>query len=413
MSGTPTGLRVAIIGGGPAGAHCAARLAGGGATVTLFEPRSSFEKACGGGIPARGFETYPFLDHPALPTKRVSRCLIVSPSGRRASIPLAEPFYVVSRADLHNFMLDRAAQSGVRLVRQRVVSFRRESLADRWQLRTSDSGTASHQDQGPYDFLVAADGAAGSSRRRLTGALPAADLSQGLGYYLPGIVEDQITLQYFEGLNGYLWVFPRLDHSSVGICGTLGARPAADLWALLDRFITDRYGAPLLQRARRYAALIPAAASEPGDSTVQGEGWALVGDTGRFVDPLTREGIFHAMQAADFLAAALLADRPADYAASWAAAGAEELAWAARRSSAFFDPRFIETLVDLCASSPTVARVMSDLIAGRQPYRTLKKKLLLSAPAVVWEVAKHRISRCRRSPRRRTGSSPFRLSRGS
>ena len=271
----------------------------------------------------------------------------------------------------------------------------------------------SHKEQGPYDFLVAADGAAGASRRRLTGSLPAAALSQGLGYYLPGIIEDRITLRYYEGLNGYLWVFPRLDHSSVGICGPLGARPAADLWALLDRFITDLYGAQLLQRACRYAALIPAAASAPGGSTVQGEGWALVGDTGRFVDPLTREGIFHAMQAADLLAEALLADRPADYAASWAAAGAEELAWAARRSRGFFDPRFIETLVGLCAASPSVARVMSDLIAGRQPYRTLKKKLLLSVPAVVWEVTKRRLTRCRRSLRRRSGSSPFRLSRGS
>src|SRR5438477_5325616 len=53
--------RVAVVGGGPGGAQCARRLAEGGVEVTLFEPRSGFEKACGGGIPARGIERFPFL----------------------------------------------------------------------------------------------------------------------------------------------------------------------------------------------------------------------------------------------------------------------------------------------------------------------------------------------------------------
>jgi flavin-dependent dehydrogenase len=268
-------------------------------------------------------------------------------------------------------------------------------------------------ERGPYDFLVAADGAAGASRRRLIGSLPAADLSQGIGYYLPGLVEDQITLRFYDGLAGYVWVFPRLDHSSAGICAPLGDRPAADLRSLLDRFITERYGADVLQSARRYAALIPGAAAEPGEATIQGDGWALVGDTGRFVDPLTREGIFHAMQAADLLAEALLADRPADYAGAWAREGGEELAWAARHAGGFFSRRFIEATVALCAASPSVARVMADLIAGRQPYRTLRRNLLLSIPAAVLEVTARSIARRRGPSDPLSGSSPFRLSRDS
>jgi geranylgeranyl reductase len=411
MSGRGPGRSIAIIGGGPAGAQCAARLAEGGAAVTVYEARSHFEKPCGGGIPDRGFELYPFLADPALPARRLSTCLILSPAGRRATIPLAQPLHVVNRADLHDFMLRRALRYGARLLRQRVVSFRRDQRG--WLLLAVGAAAAAPAEQGPYDFLVADDGAAGASRRRLIGALPAGELTQGIGYYLPGVVEDRITLRFYHGLSGYLWVFPRLDHSSVGICGPLGSPPAADLRSLLERFITERYGTASLQRARRYAALIPAAGSEPAGSTVQGDGWALVGDSGRFVDPLTREGIFHAMQAADRLADALLADRPADYAVSWGRTGGEELAWAARHADQFFAPRFIEMMIALCAASPSVAHVMSDLIAGRQSYRSLKRRLLLCLPAVARDVALRRFTRRRRAPRRLPGPSRFRLSRGS
>lgn len=408
-----TGQRVAIIGGGPAGAQCAARLATGGVSVTLYEARTSFEKACGGGIPDRGLELYPFLDDPALPARRLSICLLISPSGRHATVPLARPLHVVNRADLHDFMLRRAEQCGTRVVRRRVVTFQRHPGTAGWLLRLAGDGDAAAMEEGPYDFLVAADGAAGASRRRLVGTLPAGELTQGIGYYLPGVVEDRITLRFYNRLNGYLWSFPRLDHASVGICGPLGSRPVAELWSLVDRFIREHYGDDQLRRGQRYAALIPAAAPEPAETTLQGDGWALIGDSGRFVDPLTREGIFHAMQAADHLADALLDGRPGDYAAAWCGAGGAELAWAARHADRFFDPRFIEIMIALCAASPRVAEVMSDLIAGRQPYRSLKRTLLCGLPTIVTEAGRHLLTRRVGSPPRRPRPSPIRLSRDS
>src|SRR2546428_381205 len=73
--------RVAVIGGGPGGAQCARRLAEGGVDVTVFEPRVRFEKACGGGIPARGLERYPFLIEAGLAGGGGRACLGAAPRG--------------------------------------------------------------------------------------------------------------------------------------------------------------------------------------------------------------------------------------------------------------------------------------------------------------------------------------------
>jgi len=388
--------RVAVVGGGPGGAQCARRLAESAVEVTVFEPRDRFEKACGGGIPVRGMERFPFLYDASLRGKRIEECLLVSPSGREARLPLADPLFVFSRADLHTFMLARALEAGVRLARTRVVGFRRER-AGAWTVQAAAAGEI--VDHGPFDFLVAADGAAGASRRRLLGTERGAAPSQGIGYYLPEVSEGFITLKYFAGLHGYLWVFPRPDHSSAGICATLGALPAAELRRLMDDFLRDRYPPEALAGASTYAALIPSAPRAPGVEPLAGPGWGLVGDAAHLVDPLTREGIYYAILSGDLLAAALCAGRLEAYAEAWGREGASELAWAALHGDGFFDTRFVERMVRLSAASPVVARVLSDLIAGRQPYRSLKRRLLVNAPRVVAHLARRALEAPLRAPR--------------
>jgi flavin-dependent dehydrogenase len=379
---------VAVIGGGPGGAQSAWRLAEAGIRVSVFEPRRGFEKPCGGGIPARGLDAYPFLLDPRLPSRVLHLCHLVSPEGAQVSIPLGEPLRVFSRADLHDYMLERAASAGAEIVRAKVLSFSGTGDLPGWWRVVAADAAGGRREHGPFDFLIAADGAAGAARRRLAGGPPASALTQAIGYYLPGIVEDAITLKFYAGLEGYLWVFPRGDHASAGICGPLGERPAARLRSLMDAFLAERYGWDVLKQAQRYAALIPAAPSDPRVARLQGDGWALVGDTGGSVDPLTREGIYFAMLSADLLAAALVAERPRAYTVSWRRVMGREFAWAARHAAGFFDPRFIERLVSLCARSPRTAAILSDLLCGRQRYRSLKLRLLANSPTIAWQAAR-------------------------
>ena len=387
--------RVAVIGGGPAGAHCARRLGEGGVQVTLFEHRTRFEKPCGGGIPGRGLTRYPFLDDARLPARLLRQCTLIAPSGRECNITLAEPLYILRRGDLHERLLARARESGVTVRQERVTRSRATTQTPgagrpAWTLDTIDADGRG-ETRGPFDFLVAADGAAGGTWRRLGVAHPPDRPSQGIGYYLPGLPEERVVLRFHAALRGYLWVFPRLDHASVGICAPLGDRPARELRSLVDSFLTERYGGGWRNGAVCYAALIPDAPVQSMAGRLQGDAWAVIGDAANTVDPLTREGIYYALVSADLLADALLSGRPDDYAVQWTDRIGREFSRAARHAGGFYGARFLERLVALCADSQAIRQVMSDLIAGRQPYVGLRRRLLRAAPAVAWDLVAGRL----------------------
>ena len=53
--------RVAILGGGPAGAFAAEKLASAGLGVVLMDEKLAWEKPCGGGLTFKAYRDYPFL----------------------------------------------------------------------------------------------------------------------------------------------------------------------------------------------------------------------------------------------------------------------------------------------------------------------------------------------------------------
>jgi flavin-dependent dehydrogenase len=123
--------------------------------------------------------------------------------------------------------------------------------------------------------------------------------------------------------------------------------------------------------------------------TVAGERWLTLGDAAGLVDPITREGIYFALQsgllAADALAHA--ADAAREYAAHVRAAIVDELLRAARFKAGFFQPRFTRLLVDALQHSAAIRAVMADLVAGEQSYADLKWRLVKTLELrVAWRV---------------------------
>jgi superfamily I DNA/RNA helicase len=68
---------------------------------------------------------------------------------------------------------------------------------------------------------------------------------------------------------------------------------------------------------------------------------------------------------------------------------AAELSRAARLKARFFQRRFTRLLVAALQDSAAIRSVMADLIAGEQPYRTLKWRLLKTLElGLAWKAAR-------------------------
>src|SRR5262249_30446986 len=152
----------------------------------------------------------------------IRRFRMIAGDGRAAELELRRPIHIFARRTLDDFLRARAETAGARFVAARAIAF--EQVARGWQVRTSRS---SHG----VEFLVGADGAASTVRRALSGPYRTSDLSLALGFYVPGIHHQDTVVAHFQepGFEGYLWTFPRVDHTSVGILRLLERASAADL----------------------------------------------------------------------------------------------------------------------------------------------------------------------------------------
>jgi len=311
-------MRIGIVGAGPTGCHLAHRLGGLGHQILLFDPRAPYEKPCGGGLgPLIGRRlpevmALPFARH--YPSRLV---LCASDGGRTEWTFDRPPWAIVSREEFGRALLERALGNGqVRLVRQRVVDLDRSGEV--WQVRTGSGELF------PVDYLVGADGARSTVRRRLVGPIPRQHLALGLGYWVQG-APDAMVFQTFSDVEGYLWSFPRTDHASVGLGCRLGALPAQEMGRRLSRFLAEV--CPGTRPSRRWAALLPFAADATlWDTPCAGPGWALVGDAAGHAQPISGEGIAYALWSAELLAQAFAAGEPLGYETLWRAAYGQELA---------------------------------------------------------------------------------------
>jgi geranylgeranyl reductase len=375
----------AVAGAGPAGAAAALFLARRGRAVALFDWSPRAEKPCGGGVPARGMARFGALLE-GVPRNEVTSVRVVGPLGDEATVPLEHPLSIFARREMDEELRRRAERAGALRIRARVTSLERTGGGFGLLARDGD-GAAPRRVRA--SFLVAADGAAGLVRRRLlelAGArVPGANHFARSYTTYPALAatggrREVLEIAWVRGANGYGWTFPRLDHASIGWCVQGAGGGAQELRFTLERLV--RRGALSgLAGARGVGALIPSFRADACARTpVEGDRFALVGDAAGAVDPITREGIHHALATGAAVGELDPLASPGRYAAWHAAKLRPELERAAELAPTFFSARFLTTMVRSLARSEALRDVFRDLVAGTQGYATLRRRLLAALP---------------------------------
>ena len=359
---------ITIIGGGPSGAMCGEQLARAGHRVSIFDDHLAWEKPCGGGLTHKAVERFPFLLDNGHPKKLIRSIELIASNGQRASMEMSNPIIIYSRKVLNGLLLDRAEAAGCAIHRSHVVAV--DTSAEKPRICIDGEWRST-------DFLVVAAGA----RNQLlpeTRALQRDELEMTQGYFIPRLA-DAITIQFLSQFDGYIWSFPRCDHLSVGICGSMASHTSAELRGHLHEFIQEQ-GIPV-DGARFYSHVLPSPQVRTlSQRAVLGKNWALVGDAAAWVDPLTGEGLFYAMRSGELLGKSIAEGCPEKYVAWVKAAFSSELEFAARIVRRFYRGSFLGTavttrVVQFMRRSPVFRQLMADIFSGAQDYSSLKRRL--------------------------------------
>jgi len=365
--------RVVVLGGGPAGAFAAERIAASGLNTVLLDEKLAWEKPCGGGLTYKAYSRYPFLLENDTPKRFVTETRLAAPGAGFASLSLSRPLLIFSRYDLNRMLLERAGRAGAQIEKARVLEMIPRDPG--WLLRTT-------QGQLEADFCIVATGARNPLRNVGTEWGPA-DTMHALGYYIPE-QQEHIDIQFLPQLEGYIWVFPRCGHLSVGICGK--GVPAQALRALLESFMEER--AIAWKHGRFYGHVLPSLESSAWiRNRVAGQGWLAVGDAGGLVDPVTGEGLYYALRSADLASQVVLsesqapADKPRAYRILLLRDFVTDLTFAAGLAKQLFLGNFLfgtvpQRMIQFMRRSPRFNGLMQDLFAGTQSYLGLKSRLL-------------------------------------
>ncbi len=310
---------VAIVGGGPAGAATAIRLARGGYRVVVLERHAHPGwRACGVFASPLVRSRLRALGVPNVEMDALSRpiaAMELESEGASCRLEYGHGFACgFDRVKLDERLLELAQRAGAEIRRATVVRDVRLGSGDgASQVVVASSLTP---DGPPHATLTArvvvgADGG-GSRVARAAGVLSERNWlgRAGITFHLadtdapaPGL---PATARFFFGNGWYVGIAPvPADRVNIGIVVPIG-RVREGASAIADEVVRD-VARPTdgWQSNERTDALQVAGRLEHHVAKVAGHGWLLVGDATGFIDPLTGEGIHRALVTAEYAAAAI------------------------------------------------------------------------------------------------------------
>jgi flavin-dependent dehydrogenase len=376
-------MKIGIIGARLAGSYAGLLLSRAGHEVLLFDHAAEEEKPCGGGVTFKAIRKMSWFVDSHLPHVNIGTIRLSTSDGYGGSLLLPHPIRVVSRRSLDSHLRQWAIRSGTRFIPERARHYEKNGKG--WLIGTKAGAFE-------VDYLVGADGAASSVRTALAGRRTSSDLTLTLGYTLPGSYHPGTAKIFFQesGFLGYIWSFPHLDHTSIGIGCWLPEARAADLRRRLEEFIAIQY--PDAADKLFYAAMVPSLSRQSIiDQRVCGQDWALLGDAAGFADPITAEGIYYALRSAELFAESFRQGDPLKYEERWRSDFMTDLETAAAWRDRFYSgivlkQTFIRRALQSIRYSSVARKLLDDLISGGISYKTLLRNLVFRSPQIIGQM---------------------------
>jgi geranylgeranyl reductase family protein len=348
-----------VVGAGPAGASAAYWLGEAGKRVLVLDKeRLPRYKPCGGGMSRSVLERFSFDFSPVVEREIGTVCFRFR-DGREvtAGLPGRPPFVMVMR-DRFDYLILQHARADVRDGVQ-VMSLRQDEAGVEVATRSGETFRAR--------CLIGADGA-NSCVARLAGLRRDKQMGMAIEVEAPvngGLLEKYAdTALFIFGTPpfGYLWIFPKAEHLSVGIGAFAGqgAKVKNVLRQEMAKLGVEVDGAP--QHGHPLPIYMRHEPLHRGRVM-------LVGDAGGLMDPLLGEGVRHAIASGRMAAEAVLADDLPGYTRRVHREIGADFLWGLRWARVFYEHPW--GCFDLAVRNPRFVKAFVRLLAGQMTYRRL------------------------------------------
>lgn len=285
-----------VVGAGPAGSTAARTASKMGLHVLVLE-KEAFPryKPCGGALSDRAISLLDF----SLPDALCERTITGARVHFRDAVTERRKAYrlttLVTRSGFDDFLLQKARESGVNLVTQKVLDYTEKR--DHVEVCTGEGCFKSR-------FLLITSGCQDRLKERITrldnknhyGVCLVTEIEEKdeeICRRLPGVLD--IHFGVAEG--GYGWIFPHRGYYSVGIGGLAGrfVHPRKVMQEFLrDNGFNGEY--------RLHGHLIPLGGKS---KRIASQRVLLAGDSAGFVDAFTGEGIYYAIRSGQIASKAI------------------------------------------------------------------------------------------------------------
>lgn len=291
---------VIIVGSGPAGSAAAYFLASKGKKVLIIEKESLPRyKTCGGGVVARVAGLFPFSIESISEVKCFSSEVFERNINRHFVTKRNKPIvFMTMRGDFDYFLLKKAQDAGAVLIKNHEVA---NIIPNNDYIEVVTQG-----EKFMSGFVIGADGANGICLKKSGLKIDIKKLP-ALEYEV--YVDDASYQKFCNSArfdfdiipHGYGWVFPKKDHLSVGVVEMKKGRK--ELNKLFNSYV-ELLEIKKIHKYERHGYFIPLIKN--GNYRFAKQRIFLTGDAAGFADPVTAEGISHAIQSGKLAAESII-----------------------------------------------------------------------------------------------------------